>query len=93
MYFLNGLVWYYGSARVIQTMHGKFKVSLFKWGFTASPECDCGAPLQIMKHIIYECDRLAYLGDSNHLTAARPQAIQYTLNLECTCKQLQGLKK
>lgn len=77
--------------RICTSVHGRCKAFLFNWGFTESPECDWGASLQKMKHIVYEYDRRVYLGYINDFTVASSQAIQYILNLGVNTAKLQGL--
>ena len=66
----------------IRTKHGRCNASLFKWGFKDSPQCDCGVADQTVDHIVFECERRAYLGGANDFALATPQAVQYILNLD-----------
>lgn len=39
----------------IRTGHGRCADTLYKWGRAPSPECNCGAEKQTVRHIIAEC--------------------------------------
>ncbi|RZF37085.1 hypothetical protein LSTR_LSTR012577 [Laodelphax striatellus] len=39
----------------VRTGHGVCGDSLHKWGIIPSPQCDCGAPNQTVRHIVEVC--------------------------------------
>ena len=39
----------------LRTGHGRFRASMFRWGFCNSPTCECGESNQTADHILDEC--------------------------------------
>lgn len=66
----------------IRTNCGRCEDSLFRWNFSESPACDCGAERQTIKHIIVECPNRAYTGAIMDFNLATPTAIDWLNNLD-----------
>lgn len=54
---------------------------LFKWGKIDSPECDCGAERQTIRHIVEHCPLRSYSGNMQDFLTADDCAISYVNNL------------
>nr|CAI5824641.1 unnamed protein product [Callosobruchus analis] len=48
------------TANRIRANHGVCKDSLYKWGKSSDPMCDCGRENQTVQHIVMNCERTAY---------------------------------
>jgi len=48
---------------------------LFKWGITENTRCDCGNPVQNVKHIVQECPLRKFQGTWDDIFTASPEAI------------------
>lgn len=66
----------------IRTKFGNCADMKFKWGMISSPECDCGAERQTMKHIVEECPLRSYPGNVQDFLVANENAIDYIKNLD-----------
>lgn len=66
----------------IRTGHGRCKASLHKWGFIDSPECDCGAPEQTIKHIVIDCPLRKFPGNWDDFLTATPDALNWIASLD-----------
>ncbi|KAI5720173.1 hypothetical protein M8J77_002972 [Diaphorina citri] len=65
----------------IRSNCGRCADSLYKWGISNSPNCECGAPKQTVQHIIQECPRTSYPGPMKDFLTVTDPAISYINNL------------
>lgn len=72
----------WSSINRIRTGHGRCGDSLYNWGKTPSPACDCGAANQTVHHIVTECQKRAYNGNFNDFLMATKEAIDYICKLD-----------
>lgn len=61
----------------IRTGHGRSADALYKWGKIPTPNCDCGAEKQTVRHIVEECPVRAYKGTFKDFLDATEEAIDY----------------
>jgi hypothetical protein len=67
----------------IRTGQGRCNYCLHKWKIIESPECDCGAALQNMSHIILFCPLRSFSGDFEELSKCENQrSIDYLIDLD-----------
>lgn len=66
----------------LRTGHGRCGEMMFKWGLRETPECDCGAPLQSVQHIIADCPLRAYPGPISDIYSISPEAIGWMNQLD-----------
>lgn len=63
-----------------RTDAGPCRCSMHKWGYIASPLCDCGEP-QTMRHIVNECPLTRFEGGISALHLAQEEAFGWLLDL------------
>lgn len=66
----------------IRTNHGRCADSMFKWGKSASPECDCNTGRQTIRHIVEACPLRSYSGPFDDFLEATDSAVEYICNLD-----------
>lgn len=66
----------------IRTGTGRCADSLHRWGKALTPECDCGAQRQTVRHIIEECPRRRYPGVFDEFLNATENVLQYINTLD-----------
>jgi hypothetical protein len=50
---------------------------MYKWKFRESPECNCGANIQSMQHLILDCQSRSYDGDLEDFIKVIPKAVAW----------------
>lgn len=66
----------------LRTGHGLCGEYMFKCGWRESPMCDCGEPVQSMHHIIYDCPKRKYPGDTLDLLLPDENAARWVKELD-----------
>jgi hypothetical protein len=66
----------------IRTNHGRCADAFYKWNIIPSPQCDCGAERQTIRHITEHCNLRAYGGHPNDFLIVTPDSIDYINNLD-----------
>lgn len=66
----------------IRTNNGRCADSLHRWGKAVTPECDCGADRQTIRHIVEDCPLRRFAGDPDEFLTATESAINYVTNLD-----------
>nr|CAI5856365.1 unnamed protein product [Callosobruchus analis] len=79
-YELPRKVW--STLNRIRTKHGRCADSLYTWGKIPTPNCDCGADRQTIRHIVEDCERRAYGGNYADFLTTKDAAMGYNRNLD-----------
>lgn len=66
----------------IRTGQGNCGYLQHKWGWATSPDCDCGAALQTIIHIVGECPKRAFGGSINDIHRASPEGLNWINGLD-----------
>ncbi|KAJ8954910.1 hypothetical protein NQ318_016850 [Aromia moschata] len=65
---------------------------LYRWGWTESPECDCGNPRQTMDHILNECPTRSLPGGLHELHSASDAAVDWISNLDINISSAESVE-
>nr|CAI5864203.1 unnamed protein product [Callosobruchus analis] len=66
----------------IRSGYGQCADSLYKWGLTDSPGCECGAPRQTIKHIPAKCPLLSFQASWSDLMRPDEAVLDWIKNLD-----------
>jgi hypothetical protein len=64
----------------IRSDQGRCKYLLYKWGFTDTPACTCGAE-QTVKHIVQECPQTKFEGGIGSIHGCDSEAVDWMREL------------
>ncbi|KAI5636515.1 ecdysteroid kinase domain-containing protein [Phthorimaea operculella] len=66
----------------LRTGHGRCGEFSHRCGWRDSPACDCGAPVQSMRHLILECPKRKFTGDHQDLLNLENNAAHWVKNMD-----------